>query len=76
MLFRSWDPYAVPDSAVSVTNLVDVSRHVYTLGASWRLGNWEPSVGFAYAAGSRTANGVDYKKVDRLLSVGLEYRTL
>ena len=72
----TWDPYAVPDSAVSVTNLVDVSRHVYTLGASWRLGNWEPSVGFAYAAGSRTANGVDYKKVDRLLSVGLEYRTL
>ncbi len=79
LLFRAgytWDPYAVPDSAVSVTNLVDVSRNVYTLGLGWRLGAWQPQVGFAYAVGSRTVNGVEYKKVDRLLTVGLQYRTL
>ena len=79
LLFRAgytWDPSAVPDSAVSITNLVDVSRNVYTLGLGWHVGAWEPQVGFAYAVGSRTVSGVDYKQVDRLLTVGFQYRTL
>ncbi len=70
----TWDPYAVPDSGVSVTNFVDVSRQVFTTGLGWRMGDWEPNIGFAYGFGSRTIDGVEYKKGDRLLSVGLEYR--
>lgn len=72
----TWDPSAVPDSSVSVTNLVDVSRNVLTLGIAWKIRNWEPAIGLAYGSGSRHVNGVDYKKVDRLLSVGFHYRTL
>jgi long-chain fatty acid transport protein len=70
----TWDPYAVPDSGVGITNFVDVSRHVLTGGAGVRIGSWEPAIGFAYAWGSRTADGVLYKKIDRLLTLGLSYR--
>lgn len=70
----SWDPSAIPDSAVSITNLVDVSRHFYSVGMGWRTGSWEPTLGFLYATGSRSANGVEYKHLSRLLSLSLQYR--
>jgi len=69
-----WDPYALPDSAVSVTNIVDVSRNFYTIGMSWTDGTWEPAIGFMYDSGSRQVQGVDYKRVDRLVTVGFQYR--
>lgn len=72
----TWDPSAIPESAVSVTNLVDVSRNVYTAGLSWALYAWELTGGFAYASGKRTVSGVDYKKVDRLLTFSISYRGL
>lgn len=72
----TWDPYAVPESGVSMSNFVDVSRHVYTLGWGLRWAHWEPQLGFAYATGSRSIQNVEYKKVDRLLSVALVYRGL
>jgi long-chain fatty acid transport protein len=77
MVFRAGytrDPSSIPDSAVSMTNLVDVSRDVYTTGMGWHWGSWEPEIGFAYATGSRNVGSVVYKKVDRLLSIGLQYK--
>jgi long-chain fatty acid transport protein len=72
----TWDPSAVPDSGVSITNFVDVTRNVYTLGLGWHFGPWEPDLGFAYATGSRTVDSVAYKQVDRLLSAGVQYHIL
>lgn len=70
----SWDPSAIPDSGVSVTNILDISRHFVSGGFSWRFGSWQPGIGFSYAQGSRNASGVDYKTVARLITVSLAYR--
>lgn len=70
-----WDPYAVPDSAVSMTNLVDVSRHFYSAGACWTHGAWTPQIAFSFATGHRNVGGVDYKQVSQLWAVSLQYRT-
>src|ERR1035437_5705108 len=64
------------DSGVSVTNLVDVSRHLFSCGLAWKIHSWEPAVSFVYETGSRTIQGVVYRRDDRLLSIGLQYHTL
>ncbi len=68
-----WDPYAIPAEAESLTNFVDTNRNYYFVGVGWRINNWEPGIGFCYDSGSRAADGIEYKRVDRLLTVGFHY---
>ncbi|MEW5767817.1 MAG: outer membrane protein transport protein [bacterium] len=56
------DPSPVPDKAVSLTNLVDVDRNFYTLGAGLDLNNWQLNLGYVRADGDREINGVLYER--------------
>lgn len=69
----TYDPSALPDEAVSITNIIDVTRQFYSCGIGWSNGTWEPDVAFSYAKGSRVVEGVDFKQSSQLISVGLRY---
>lgn len=56
------DPSPVPDKAVSLTNLVDVDRNFYTLGAGLDLNNWQLNFGYVRANGDREIDGVLYER--------------
>ncbi len=56
------DPSPVPDKAVSLTNLIDIDREWYTIGAGYIKGDWQIDMGIQHNDADRTADGVKYER--------------
>ncbi len=67
-----YDESPLPDTSVSLTNIVDVDRHSIDVGAGykWRISNWklQTDIRYAYSWGDREINDVDYSQ--RVHSIG------
>ncbi|MEW6620476.1 MAG: outer membrane protein transport protein [bacterium] len=56
------DPSPMPDKAVSLTNLIDIDRVFYTLGAGCKYNNWQVDMGIMHNKQDQTIEGVTYEK--------------
>lgn len=56
------DPSPLPDEAVSLTNLIDMNRKWYNIGAGYTNGDWQVDMGVQHNEGDRTVQWVNYEK--------------
>lgn len=56
------DPSPIPDKAVSLTNLIDIDRVFYSLGAGYNCNNWQIDMGILHNKEDQTIEGVTYEK--------------
>ncbi|MBI4778562.1 outer membrane protein transport protein, partial [Candidatus Desantisbacteria bacterium] len=70
------DPSPVPDKAISLTNVVDVERIFYTLGASFTTNNLTCDLVYLHGDGERVtiANDVRYTKTTNEYRLAGQYR--
>lgn len=68
------DPSPVPDKAISLTNVIDVERIFYTLGASFTKNNLTCDIMYLHGDGERVANNVTYTKTTNEYRLAGQYR--
>jgi hypothetical protein len=68
------DPSPVPDKAISLTNVVDVKRIFYTLGASFIKNNLTCDLVYLHGDGERMADDVKYTKTTNEYRLAGQYR--
>ncbi|MDI6735646.1 MAG: outer membrane protein transport protein [bacterium] len=56
------DPSPIPAEVVSLTNMIDMDRKWYSLGAGYIKGDWQIDMGIQHNEGDRTVEGVNYEK--------------
>ena len=60
----TYDMAAAPAQAISLTNLVDVDKHIVALGGGWRSKkHWAVDLGYQLQYGTRSVAGVNYRVI-------------
>ena len=60
----TYDMAAAPAQDISLTNLIDVDKHIVALGGGWRSKkHWAVDLGYQLQYGTRNVAGVNYKLI-------------
>lgn len=68
------DPSTVPDKAISLTNVIDVERIFYTLGASFTKNNLTCDFMYLHGNGERVTDNIKYTKTTNEYCLAGQYR--
>jgi long-chain fatty acid transport protein len=67
------DPSPVPDKAINLTNIIDVTRTFYTIGVGYNKHNWHIDVMYLHGNNDRIIDNIRYTKETDEYRVKVEY---